>query len=55
LEQEGFRPEDAKGLNAPGLLIRNIGGPSKDSGTFSGRSLMNLDDWDLRLLYSMRG
>jgi hypothetical protein len=58
LQDTGFGPVDhertARGL--PGLLLRPIGPePPSQDWILAGRQLLDLSNWDLRLIYSMYG
>jgi hypothetical protein len=59
LERSHFRAEpEAQGVsrcNTPHLLVRALSGGPASEWRFAGRRLTDLADWDVRMLYSMRG
>lgn len=58
LSERGFVAPPAERMRARsrGLLIRKLGGsPPGDRWRLGGRDLLRIDDWDLRLAYSMSG
>lgn len=58
LRQHGFAAAPAVGVAArsSGLLVRQLGAsPSGGPWTLGSRDLLDLADWDLRMLYSMAG
>jgi hypothetical protein len=57
LHQYGFVSAQADGIRAQsGLLVRRLGeGHTADDWREGGRDLLDIADWDLRMLYSMAG
>lgn len=58
LQDAGFEPVDRKATarGLPSLLLRPIGRePSNEDWILAGRRLLDLSQWDLRLIYSMHG
>ena len=58
LREHGFAPPAAEGVRARsrGLLVRSLRAtPTGDRWRLGGRDLLRIDDWDLRLAYSMAG
>jgi GNAT superfamily N-acetyltransferase len=56
LDEQGFVVAEARGMRArsKGLLVRRFGAPSREERwSLGSRDLLRIDDWDLRMLYSM--
>jgi GNAT superfamily N-acetyltransferase len=58
LQEAGFEPVDADrtARGIPGLLLKPLHpGPPDADWVFAGRRLLDLSQWDLRMIYSMHG
>jgi hypothetical protein len=56
LEAHGFVAAEERGMraNSKGLLVRRLDATSPDERwSLGSRDLLRIDDWDLRMLYSM--